>query len=330
MKRRRAKQTQTDLVWDGRASRWPRSHDEVLRGRDPNLWMCAEDVGNEIWAHFHRLQGGYGRFDPEPLRLETCSEQLHDVLIESLPYKHYREDLSGAVMNFAKMVAQEFVNEGRMPFEVRGGWDRSGETPRLEEARLVYVYPDSMLKVGPWLFQAVPPDATDKGADARVVRLDPRRIVTFKPPRRYRGTLARIRSGLPMIGRSQREWMMSVGKQRVQEDFKAVARWYNVRLARLSAPIGWNGRSLFCDHIADFHWACRQLQWQRFCIEVRDGILTTLARVFRMIGAWRAEKPRLVWEHLPTVKQVRAGESQLMSKGARFDEVLKPFKLPVE
>jgi hypothetical protein len=133
--------------------------------------------------------------------------------------------------------------------------------------------------------------------------------------------------GFPLVGQSEHAWRESWIGQKAHEDVKAVTRSYNVRRARLSAGIGWNGRGLFRAHIGEFHWACRELQWQRFCIEVRDGILTTLARVFGTIGAWRDEKPRLVWEHLPTTEQVRAGESQLMSKGVRFDEVLKPFML---
>lgn len=330
MGRRRASQTTNDIVWDGRALWWPRYKGGVVPGGDSSLWMCAQDVGTEIWAHFHRLETRYGRYQSEPLRLEACSDELRNILIESLPYNQYGKSLSGAVMEFVRMVAQQFVIDGFTPFEVRGGWDRSGETPRLEGARVDYVYPDSMLKLGPWLFQIVPPDATDEGADTRVVRLDSRRIVTFKPPRCYRSTLARMRSGFLLIGRSEHGWRESWIGQKAQEDFKAVTRSYRVRRARLSAPIGWDGRGLFSDHIAGFHGAYRQLQWHRFCIEVRDAILTTLASVFAMIGAWRGENPHLVWEHLPTIKQVRAGESELMGKGTRFDEVLKPFSLLAE
>lgn len=330
MRRRGAIHSKSDLDWDDRASWWPRDMDGAAVGRDLNLWMCAQDVGTAIWWHFHRLDSRYGRYQSEPLRLEACSDELRDILIESLPYNHYGEGLCRGVMALAQMVGQQFVIDGLMPFEVRGGWDRSAEMPRLEGARVDYLYPDSMLKLGPWLFQAVPPDATDKGADARVVRLDPRRIVTFRPPPHYRGPLARMRSGFPLIGQSEYAWRESWMGSKAKEDVKAVTRSYRVRRARLSAPIGWNGRGLFSDHIADFHWACRQLQWHRFCIEVRDAILTTIADTFTMIGEWRREKPRLVWEHLPTIEQVVAGESKLMSKGARFDEVLRPFTLPAE
>lgn len=328
MRRRKAHRTPSELTWDSRAKWWP--HRERLGERDSNLWMLAEDVGNQIWAHFHRLEENYHHFDPEPLQLDGCSDGLRDILIESVPYNEYEQNLSGAVMNFVKMVAQQFVYDGCMPFEVSGGWDASGTTRRLEQARLEYVYPDSIVRLGGQVFQVVPPDSADgseDGAGSRIIRLDPRRIVTFRPPPRYRGPLAGIRAGFPEIGQSQHKWMMGAVSGKPAEDFKTVTRSYSIRLARLSAPIGWNGRGLWHDHVAEFHWMCRELQWQRFCIEVRDAILQTLARVFKMIGSWRREQPRLVWDHLPTVEQVQTAESQIMTEGSRFNEVLKPFRL---
>ncbi|OGP83553.1 MAG: hypothetical protein A2Y95_12940 [Deltaproteobacteria bacterium RBG_13_65_10] len=261
------------------------------------------------------------------MRLENCSAELQELLIASLPFNEYREDLSGAVVHFAKMVAQEFILEEEMSFEVRGGWDRSSHHPRLEAARLEYVYLDSIVRVGPWMYQMVPPEAEEENSPGKVIRLDSKRIVTFKPPHHLRRALSRLRSGFLLIARPEHEWMMSMGRQEVHEDFKAVVLAYNVHRARLSAPLGWNARGLFGDHIADFHWAMRELRWQRFCIEVRDSILTTLGEVFALIGSWRGESPRLIWEHLPTIQQVEEGEKQIMDEGARFEDVLKPFRL---
>jgi hypothetical protein len=43
------------------------------------------------------------------------------------------------------------------------------------------------------------------------------------------------------------------------------------------------------------------------------------------MGALCGERPRLIWEHLPTIQQVEAAESQMMNGGVRFDALLKPF-----
>jgi hypothetical protein len=330
MRRRRSSQSKAELVWDGRASQWPRGLDELVPGGDSNLWMCAQDAGTEVWAHFNRLERRFGRYDVEPLRLDTCSDKLRDLLIRSVPYNEGREDLSGAAANFATMVAQEFIINGLMPFEVQAGWNKSAETPGPEEIRLAFVYPESMTKLGRWLHQIVPRHESDESTESRVIRLDPERMVTFEPPRHYRQALAQMRSGFPLIGQLEHEWMMKAGTQQMHEDFKVVTRSYNGCRGRLSATIGWNGRGLFQDHIAEFHWVLRQLRWQRFCVEIRDAILTTLAEVFARIGEWRDESPRLVWGHLPTLEQVQHAESQIMGGGTRFSEVLKPFSLRSE
>jgi len=261
----------------------------------------------------------------KPVRLEACSDDLRDLLIGSLPYNEYEEDLASAIANFAKMVAQQLVIDGTMPFEIQGGWDQANEKPQLTESRLVFVYPESLMTLGKLRYQVVPPDAAPENPNGRVVRLDSGRIVTFTLPKEYQRSLERIRSGLPVLGQSQHAWMMQVGQRRVHEDFKTVNRFYDVHRARLTAPIGWNARGLFRDHITDFHWTCRELQWQRFCIHVRDAILRTIGRLFLKIGSLRGEAPRLQWEHLPTLEQVNEAESRLAS-GARFEQVLEPFR----
>jgi len=330
MRRPKSSQSKTELVWDGRASQWSRGSEGLVPGGDTNLWMCAQDAGTEIWAHFTRLERRFGRYDVEPLRLDTCSDKLRELLIESVPYNTGRDDLCGAVAHFSTMVAQEFIIDGLMPFELQAGWNQSAEISGAEAIRLVFVYPESMTKLGRWLHQTVPPHKSHESTESRVIRLDPGRIVTFEPPHHYQRPLARMRSGFPLIGQSEHEWMMNAGTQQPYEDFEAVARSYRVCRARLSAPIGWNGRGLFRDHVTDFHWVLRQLRWQRFCINIRDAILTTLAEVFAKVGEWQGESPRLVWEHLPTLEQVQHAESQIMGGGARFDEVLKPFSLSNE
>lgn len=187
-----------------------------------------------------------------------------------------------------------------------------------------------MTKLGRWLHQIVPPNESAESTESRAVRLDPERIVAFEPPRQYRYDLARMRSGFRLIGQLEHEWMMKVRTEPMYDEFESVSRSYKVSRARLSAPIGWDGRGSFRDHIADFHWALRRLRWHRFCIEIHDGILTMLGKVLTRIGEWRGESPCLVREHLPTLEQVQHAEAQIMRGGVRFDEILKPFSLRPE
>jgi len=324
---KRRKKKNNELVWEGRSIFWPRQYDGRLPGGDSNLWMCAQDAGNELWVHFHRLERISQSNIVEPLQLENCSDELRELLVESLPYKQYRENLGGAITNFSKIIAQSLVIEGRIDFEIKIGWNQKIDPWRMEKVVLKFIPNESLTYLGSQVFQVIPPGAESDGSPGRIIRLDPKRIVTFRTPLQWRRTLARIRNGLPLIGRSERSWMNWMVRHVRNEDINTVKRTYNIQIARLTAPIGWNARSLFRDEIANFHWICRELQWERFCIELRDDILRTLGDAFQRIGQLRGETPRLVWQNLPTVEQVEEGLNQVMSGKTRFDSVLKPFRL---
>jgi hypothetical protein len=60
--------------------------------------------------------------------------------------------------------------------------------------------------------------------------------------------------------------------------FEAGSHIYAQKLALAAATrqIGWNARGLFSDEISEFYTLKRQLQFERFKIELRDDILATL------------------------------------------------------
>ena len=84
-------------------------------------------------------------------------------------------------------------------------------------------------------------------------------------------------------------------------------------------------RGLLREHQSDFHWALRELQWKRVCIEIRDELLNTLGTAFTKMGTLRGEHPSMQWRDLATTEQVDHSLQRLLN-GARFDEVLEPFQ----
>jgi hypothetical protein len=286
--------------------------------------MCAEDLGAEIWAHFHRLERSRGTYEREPVTLTDCSEELAQTLANALPYTHDREGLSSTVKDFAKVVAQELMLTGDISFEIQLGW--AGEDHvAISEARLGSIPRRSLVGVRPFLFQVVPTDAPGGPHEKRITRLDASRVVTFRPPRRWRALFSAVQRGFRVLGRSEGTWMREGAEGRFTESVKEVRRQYNIHLARLSAPIGWNFRGRIREDQSDFHWALRELQWKRVCIDVRDEILSTLRNTFKSIGELVAERPELEWRDLPTREQVDDG-LQRLAQGARFDELLKAFR----
>ena len=292
---------------------------------DMNLWMCAEDTGTAVWSHFHRLERRGSQSSPKPLMLQNCSDDLREILVASLPDAPGSGDLSESVGWFVNAVARTLVYDGRLAYEIRGGWDRSVSPARLIETALRYIPTGSLGRLASTIFQIIPPRVEGIASGGRIVRLDRSRVVEFRPPRQWRRHLAKLRTSLPIVTRLQHEWMLGLNEDRSGEDPREVRRAYDVQIARVTAPFGWTGRRLFRDYISEFHFALRELRWQRFCIELRDAILTTLCDAFQRIGKLRNESPQLVWNHLPTLEQVDDAE-RMLRDGTPFNKVLEPFK----
>src|SRR3954452_12535029 len=99
---RRRRPMNPKLRWDGRSKSWPREHESGPPGGDLNLWMCAEDLGTEIWSQFHRLEKGRHTYERQPIFFVNSSDGLEDVLKDAIPYSHYGRDLSSLVVGFAQ------------------------------------------------------------------------------------------------------------------------------------------------------------------------------------------------------------------------------------
>ena len=247
------------------------------------------------------------------------------MLADSLPFSDYHRNLSGAVVGFAKVVAQELMLTGELSFEIKIAWTDEGHT-LIGEFTLESIPRRSLIGIRPLLFQVIPRNIVREQPSDRLIRLDASRIVTFRPPKKWRAAIAHFREGCRLLGRSEHAWRREAAEGRFTESVKDVRRQYNVHLARLSAPLGWNGRGRIQEESSDFHWVLRELQWRRVCIDVREEILTTLRSVFATIGALKGEHPQLEWRDLPTTDHVEEGFRRI-AEGAKFSDVLKPFHL---
>ena len=111
----------------------------------------------------------------------------------------------------------------------------------------------------------------------------------------------------------------------VMRGFASGHRSYEETLARATRELGWNGRGIFQDRIADFHWAVRELRWRHFCIDLRDEVLSRLKDAFTRSGALLGAHPRLVVEGLPTPAKIHEAQNRLKAGGTRFDTLLELF-----
>ncbi len=304
-----------NVQWEEQTLFWQTSHDRLSES-GTRLWWCSEDARNQIWAQFNR----------KTFRIENCSDDLIRILTTSLPVNHYGATLSEALIGFILMVVQNIILLGRISFALRLGWNPSTDPRDLVRVQINFIPSGSLLRIGRKIFQVIP-SGVDPMSNRRTIRLNPDRIIEFLPPRHWQCPLNRIRKELPLLERSQNRFMGSILEEQQGETFKSVQRRYNVQIAKLTSPIGWNARGLLQNEMASFQWIMRELQWRRFCIELRDEVLERINKCFLAIGKLRGERPILIWEHLPTVKDCQEGVKKIMNGQARFNEVLKPFRI---
>ncbi|MFA5784420.1 MAG: hypothetical protein WC962_06045 [Phycisphaerae bacterium] len=314
-----------DLKWDNRSVFWP-SNSGAIPGGSSNLWMCAQDVETTIWSYFNRIKKTLSKPSEEPIRLENCSDSLKKILINSLPYRNYSTDLLGALGSFSQMVAQTLVLKGCIDFEIGVGWNKNSKQPKLEAVNLSYIPAKSLIRIGLQVFQVVPANANFDKLPARIIKLDPKRIIRFRLPKKWRHPLAKTRKQLPLVERSQHLWMDQLTIRRNREDFKTVTRKYNIQFARITAPIGWNARSLFNEEMANFQSVTRELQWHKFCVDIQNEILRTTDDVFKRIGQLYNETPHLIWQYLPTMEQIDDGLQLVINGEAKPYAVLKSLR----
>ncbi|GLH68228.1 hypothetical protein [Geothrix edaphica] len=302
------------LQWE-RASVWYHHIGIKSRLDDPGskLWMCAEDVNNQIFHQFNSVQHDRSGSLKKSVWVDGCSQDLQRILAGSLRTDRYHEDLQDAVKWFVAAVAQEMVSYGKSTYELCLGWDQGVHTRQLKAARLLWIPSESILRIGGKVLQIVPTNAPEDYSPGKSVALDPARLVMFSPPEKWVRHLNRVRYGLVKLGESEHNWMGGmVNLAHVKEDFATVKRTYSVELGRLTAPIGWNARGSMNDDMGNVHAEVRDFRWKRFCVDLRDNVLMDLKKVFRLIGKHLGESPILRWDHLLSHTQIQADEDELM------------------
>lgn len=309
-----------DLSWDTRTVFWNLPYADSLP-KDSNLWMLADDVGLEIWGQFHRC-----RKNKDTARIEGCSSKLAEILLRAIPHSNgYEKSLVRALGDFGQMASRSMVLDGELNYELCFGRrsDANGAAP--EDIMLSYIPKGSVCRIGQDCYQSVPAGKVKGDPEPQFIQLEPKRIARFLPPSSVAQNLTSIRTTLPLIGQSQKSWMEDSIERRSLEPFTDVRRSYDIAVARETRVIGWNGRGMFQEHTADYHFMVRQCRWYKFCIELRDSIVETLGRAFAVAGEAFGEQPRLVLQGLPTVSDVSSAEQKLKAGPTRFDVLFQPF-----
>ncbi len=101
----------------------------------------------------------------------------------------------------------------------------------------------------------------------------------------------------------------------------------NLALVEAVKPIGWNARGSFNDCVLSYYWIHLSLTFEKFKIQLRDAMLTTLNSGLQRVGGKMGLNAQIRIDGLPTLADVDAANQHLDSGTMPFTEVMKPFEL---
>jgi len=272
-----------NLVWSGDSVFEP--HGPLLP-TSPSLEMMGQSAGATIYGHCHQRDNFYRpRLSSVHLRLEPEDVNVLDCLL-TLTHAG-SEDIAYSIAQFLDMMARTIIVEDRFAYELRVGQDRkTGEIVKLNFCP-VSAPGDRQFVCGRHVVQVLPPSVAQSHACSRIRRLHPSDTFIFQAPLAWKYALRRARSALRFFDATEYRLMDELAELMTRD--RPMARGYdhssNLKmLARETAPIGWSGGGIFRGYQTDYLALERQIRWSKFCIDLRNQMISDLQRAVRRIA----------------------------------------------
>lgn len=292
------------------------------------LWMLAEDVGTELWWHFHRM-AETGSEDAVCLRGAT--EETTDLVCDAFSRDSYADDFRSILGHFCQMAAHEIISQGKALCEVIIGRNCDDAPGQIEAADLLWLPTELMTKRRTVYVENIPSDVAERDKCAAQLEIPVEKVLRLTSPKKWCHSLDSIRQCLPTLEASRHGWTrdriesMGAGRENGLEDFTSVMRSYGAAMARICAPIGWSGRGLWQEHMASYQSSVWQLRWYEFCIELRDSIIDAARRGIDIIAEAQGEQVELICDAVPSLADVQEARHRLRSGENSFSEILAAF-----
>ncbi len=286
--------------------------------------MLIEDVSLRIMPIGGRSEG------PFSVSIAPESEQVGQVIAAGISRRGSsgsREYLARATSDFFRDCAQTIMAFGEAIYEIVYLLDPEKEIAVSFE--LEFVQPRTVERRWGKLVQYVPADVAAEREVSQYVELSPERVLMFRPPQYVWGTLERMMEslgvlsapGVPDFALGQ----AGEGRPKIPFDIEVYQRTQKLALARATREIGWNGRGLLQEPTSEYYSLHRELSFERFLINLRNEILSTLNEGLASAGHELSFSAQLVIEGLPTLGDVDAAQVALASGSRPFKDIMEPF-----
>jgi hypothetical protein len=284
--------------------------------------LLIEDVKLKILP-----RGGSANRKSFALFLKPSDSKIEKLIAEAVTQNYHVRNLVRAICGFFDFCAQTIMEFGEAIYEIVYF---SRDDGKIVKFRLVNIQPISVIHRRGRTLQYVPPNIARERNVSQYVLLPSDRILTFKPPAYVQRELGGIMESLASLapprppsltyqelnGRSKQSFL----------DSSARIRTYKMALAESGKLIGWNARGLFSEDVLEYYSLHRQLLFEKFEIELRNDILSTLNDGLDRTGKEMGFSGKLEIEGLPTLADVDVAQTHLAAGDSSFEEILDSFR----
>ena len=238
----------------------------------------------------------------------------------------YGNSLADSLYEFFRLLAADLCSAEQAIFEIVYLEDQ--QTGKVIGFELAFIGENQIVEKRGLLFQSVPPEVARERNVPELIPLARENLMVFKAPADFEKELHDLRQNLAQLDKSRFPMMMlEATKKNAPYDFKAHERSMKLALVEAVKPIGWNARGTFNDCVLSYYWIHLSLTFEKFKIQLREAMLTTLNDGLERIGEKIGFKTQIKIDGLPTLADVDTASHNLNSGVMPFTEVMKTFEL---
>jgi hypothetical protein len=269
-----------------------------------------------------------GRSSRPDFKVTLCpaDREVEQLITAGLAIRYHGSSLADTLYGLFHLVAADVCAAEQAIFEVV--YLEEPDTKKVIGFELAFINERQVVEKRGQLYQSVPPELAKERNVPELIPLAREDLLVFKAPADFENALRDLRLNLPQLDMLQLpRIMMEATEKNVPYDFKAHERSMNLALVEAVKPIGWNARGTFNDCVLSYYWIHLSLTFEKFKIQLREAMLTTLNSGLQRIGTKIGFKAHIEIEGLPTLADVNAANQNLNSGAMPFTEIMKTFEL---
>lgn len=284
--------------------------------------MLIQDVRNGVMPYSGSKWAAGAHIDPP-------NPEIEELVEDAISRNDYRRNFYEVIAEFVQECAASMMTYSKAVYEIAYMLDADDKPVAFA---LVGILPNSVKAERGKLRQYIPESVfRELELASDIIELSTENFVTFELPAYMRDEYAPMMSALCAQGSvtSMPDFVLSSmrGKIRpVQYDVKKFSRDQKMAVAEATKLIGWNARQAPNDEFkTEYYDLHRFLLFERFKLEMRDSILSTLNEAIARAGKKLGFKCRIIVEGLPTLTDVQDAEKALTEGSKKFIDVINPF-----